>query len=127
MDLVSRRLWHRPTYVRLAYLCLLAVVIPVLAWNGFVQQVNSAFSDILLRMRAPATEGAVRDVVLLAIDDATLARYGPLPLKRSTLATGLKNLAVLNPRILAVDLLLAESAAGVAGSTSTSRRTSASL
>lgn len=111
MDLVSRRLWHGPTYVRLAYLCLLAVVIPVLAWNGFVQQVNSAFSDILLRMRAPATEGAVRDVVLLAINDATLARYGPLPLKRSTLATGLKNLAALNPRILAVDLLLAEPAA----------------
>ncbi|MCL5745764.1 MAG: CHASE2 domain-containing protein, partial [Acidobacteria bacterium] len=110
MDLVSQRLWHRPAIVRLAYLCLVAMAIPLLAWNGFVQQVNSAFSDILLRMRPSAREGAVKEVVLLAIDDGTLARYGPLPLKRSTLASGLKNLAAFNPRILAVDLLLAEAA-----------------
>lgn len=111
IDFLSLRTWQRPTYVRLAYLCVLAVVIPFLVWNGFVQQVNSAFSDILLRMRQPAREGAVRDVVLLAIDDATLTRYGPLPMKRSTLAAGLKNLAVQNPRVLAIDLLLAEPAA----------------
>lgn len=86
MDSATLRLWQRSRYVRFAYLCLLAVVIPLLVWNGFVQQINSAFSDILLRMRPSPTDGAVRDVVLLAIDDATLARYGPLPLKRSTLA-----------------------------------------
>lgn len=108
MDSVSLRLWQRPTHVRLAYLCLLAVVIPVLVWNGFVQHINSAFTDILLRMRPSAGNGAVREVVLLAIDDGTLARYGPLPLKRSTLAAGLSRLHALAPRVLAIDLLLAE-------------------
>ncbi len=86
MDSVSLRLWQRPTYVRLAYLCLLAVVIPVLVWNGFVQHINSAFTDILLRMRPSAGNGAVREVVLLAIDDGTLARYGPMPLRSLCLA-----------------------------------------
>jgi signal transduction histidine kinase len=108
MGLVSARLWQRPLYVRSAYLCLLAVVLPLLVWNGFVQQINSTFLDILLRMRPSAKRGGVQEIVLLAIDDGTLARYGPLPLKRSILADGLKKLYALAPRVVAIDLLLAE-------------------
>ena len=48
------------------------------------------------------------NVVLVAIDDRTAAKLGPLPLKRSVLASGLKVLAGFKPRVLALDLLLSE-------------------
>jgi signal transduction histidine kinase len=46
--------------------------------------------------------------VLVAIDDAAAARFGPLPLPRATLAAGLARLAGAQPAVLAVDLLIAE-------------------
>ena len=60
--------------------------IPVLAWNGFIQQVNAGLNDVLMRLRGAATSSAACEIVLVAIDDATAARYGRLPLRRSVLA-----------------------------------------
>ncbi|MBS1856355.1 MAG: CHASE2 domain-containing protein [Acidobacteria bacterium] len=97
-----------PLVIRALYLAALVVAIPVITWNGTVQHINAGVADILLRLRPQATHGAVRNIVLVAIDDGTAARYGPLPLKRSTLAEGLDRLARFRPRVVAVDLLLSE-------------------
>ncbi|MBI4873094.1 MAG: CHASE2 domain-containing protein [Acidobacteria bacterium] len=101
---------RRALLARAGYLIVLAGLIPLLAWNGFVQQINAGLCDILLRMRAPADTPAVRQIVLLAIDDQTAGRYGPLPLPRGRLAEGLAKLAVFAPRVLVIDLLLSEPA-----------------
>lgn len=86
----------------------IAAAIPVIAWNGFVQQAGAQLTDILLRLRAPAGTPGVREVVLVAIDDGTASRYGPLPLRRSILAEGIEKLAQLHPTVIALDILVAE-------------------
>lgn len=88
----------------------IAAAIPLIAWNGFVQQAGAQFTDILLRLRAPAVTQGVSDIVLVAIDDATAAVYGPLPLRRSTLADGLDALSEFHPKVVALDLLISEPA-----------------
>ena len=98
-----------PKFVRSLYFLAAVAVLPFVIWNGFIQQVNTEWSDLVLRFRSPAAaSGAVGQVVLLAIDDRTASRYGPLPLNRRTLAAGLRALAPAGPRVLAVDLLLSE-------------------
>ena len=86
----------------------LAAAIPIIAWNSFVEQLGAQLTDILMRMRPPAHSEGVGDVVLVAIDDATASRYGPLPLRRSMLAAGLDRLAEFPPKVLALDLLISE-------------------
>ena len=97
-------------WVRAAYLLVLLVAVPLLAWNGFVAQVNAQAGDLLMRLRGTAVSAAVSRMVLVAIDDRTAARYGPLPLSRAILARGLFKIAAAAPRVLAVDLLLVEPA-----------------
>ena len=94
--------------IRGLLLLVLVLLTPVLAWNGFVQQMNVRAVDIFMRLRPPAVSGAIRQIVLLAIDDTTARRYGPLPLKRSLLAEGLTRLRSFQPRVVALDLLLSE-------------------
>lgn len=98
-----------PKLVRSVY-CLIAVaVLPWVIWNGFIQQLNSEWNDLVLRLRPPtAYSQALGQIVLLAIDDRTASKYGPLPLNRRTLATAMQVLAEAQPRVLAVDLLLPE-------------------
>ncbi|MBI4905162.1 MAG: CHASE2 domain-containing protein [Acidobacteria bacterium] len=99
-----RRLW----VFRIVYLSLLLATVPVLLWNSFVGQFNASFSDILFRLRSPVRTSGVDSIVLVAIDDGTAARYGPLPLKRSLLAAGLDRIAEAAPRVLVIDLLISE-------------------
>lgn len=98
--------------LRHIWLVALIPAIPFLIWNGFVQQMDAEWNDILFRLRGPVASRAAAQIVLLAIDDRTAALYGPLPLARSRLAEGLEKLAALQPRVLAIDLLLSEPAAG---------------
>lgn len=87
---------------------LLALFLPFLAWNGLVQQGNASALDMLSRL-SPHRNGAARnDVVLLAIDDESVSRYGPLPLDRALLADALKRVASAQPKVLVVDMLLSE-------------------
>ena len=95
--------------MRALYLGALVLVIPILAWNGAVQEIDAGVGDLLLRLRPPPESQALASIVLVAIDDGTAACCGPLPLNRSTLAAGLRHLAQLRPRVLALDLLLSES------------------
>ncbi|HZC23016.1 MAG TPA: CHASE2 domain-containing protein [Candidatus Binatia bacterium] len=95
--------------IRLSYVAAVAHTLPLLMWNGAVQQFNASVSDALLRMRGSIHSPSVDEVVLLAIDDTTLNRYGPLPLRRATIADAIRRVAEFRPRALVLDMLFAES------------------
>ena len=84
------------------------ILLPLLAWNGLVQQGNASAFDILLRLSPPPRSPAADSVVLLAIDDETISRYGRLPLNRAVIAEALNRIAPAEPQALAVDVLLSE-------------------
>ena len=94
--------------IRLFYLVAVAVSLPLLMWNGLVQQMNASAGDILFWMRGPVHSPSVAHVVLLAIDDSTLRDYGPLPIRRSVLADAIRRISAFHPRALILDMLLAE-------------------
>ena len=97
-----------PLAIRLIYLAAVAVSLPLLMWNGPIQQINAGVGDTLLRMRGPVHSPSVARVVLLAIDDSTLSEYGPLPIRRSVLAEAIQRISEFHPRALVLDMLLAE-------------------
>ena len=83
-------------------------VLSLLAWSGLTQHGNAAAADIMLRMDHDRRSVAAQNVVLLAIDDETVSRYGPLPMDRAALAKALKRLTSAAPSVLVVDMLLSE-------------------
>ncbi len=77
----------------------------VLQWNLF-QNINNIFFD-------PLTTGTERkDVVIIGIDEKSLARYGAFPWDRDIYANLLTSLDSYNPRVIGFDILFAESRAG---------------
>ncbi len=94
--------------VRALYVLIVVAVLPFLIWNGFIQQVSAEWNDIIVRLRGTQATAATGAVALVAIDDQTAARYGPLPLNRARLAEGLEVLAQAHPRVVVLDLLLSE-------------------
>lgn len=93
---------------------LLVGLIPLLAWNGIVQSWNDSSNDVLARLAPARRSPCLEQIVLLAIDDRTVNRWGPLPLKRDIVARGLRRLAAAHPQTLVVDLLLSEPSASAA-------------
>jgi signal transduction histidine kinase len=63
---------------------------------------------MLLRLSPRRQSSAQEQVVLLAVDDDTVNRYGPLPLNRAVLASALDSVASAKPSVLVVDVLLSE-------------------
>ncbi len=108
-----KRLVRRPvrsvSVIRSIYLLILIAALPVLVWNDLVHQLNANLTDVLLWFRGPVHSRTIGEIVLVAIDDTTAARYGPLPLRRAVLAQGISRLASFGPKVLALDILLAES------------------
>ncbi len=94
--------------MRAGYVLALLALSPFLVWNGFVQQLDGTLHDHLLRIRGASDSPNVRRIALLAIDDHTAARYGPLPLNRARIAEALDRIARGGPAVLAMDLLLSE-------------------
>ncbi len=77
----------------------------VLQWNVF-QNINNLFFD-------PLTTGTPRkDVVIVGIDELSLARYGAFPWDRDIYANLLTSLDTYNPRVVGFDILFAESRKG---------------
>ncbi|MFZ2152390.1 MAG: adenylate/guanylate cyclase domain-containing protein [Minisyncoccia bacterium] len=77
----------------------------VLQWNVF-QNINNLFFD-------PLTTGDVRkDVVIVGIDEVSLARYGAFPWDRDIYANLLASLETYSPRVVGFDILFAESRKG---------------
>lgn len=95
-------------FVIVAVGLLVLLALPFLAWNGLVEAADASSYDMLLRL-SPRRQGAAqKQVVLLAVDDNTVNRYGPLPLNRAVLASALDSVASAKPSVLVVDVLISE-------------------
>ncbi|OFV90706.1 MAG: hypothetical protein A3H28_11350 [Acidobacteria bacterium RIFCSPLOWO2_02_FULL_61_28] len=91
-------------YPSVAVFCALASL--ALGWSSYAGRFNGSFYDFYFRRRGP--QPPLEDIVLVTIDDETLARYGALPLDRAVLAQGVRAIEEAGPRLLALDLLLSE-------------------
>ncbi|MBI4459584.1 MAG: CHASE2 domain-containing protein, partial [Acidobacteria bacterium] len=99
----------RPWPRQLPYLLLTAsaaLLALFLGWTAYAERINHNFYDLYFPQRGPRP--SPDGIVIVAIDDATLARYGALPLSRSVLAQAIHKIQQANPRLLAVDLLFSE-------------------
>ena len=97
-----------PAWQAAGLVVLMAALLPLLAWNGPVQQANLGVYDWLMRLRPPSKSPTIPEIVLLAVDDAAMARNGALPLRRNFLAAGLIRLLAEPPKVLAVALTFPE-------------------
>jgi signal transduction histidine kinase len=78
----------------------------VLSWTALGRQLDLQAYDFLFRLETPAPWQP--DSIILAIDEATLSRYGGLTGMRTALAVGLEKIAPAHPAAVAVDLILAD-------------------
>jgi signal transduction histidine kinase len=77
-----------------------------LSWTAFGRQLDEYAYDFLFRLEQPAPWKP--DAAILAIDEATLARYGGITGIRSALADGIEKILPAKPKAIAVDVILAE-------------------
>src|ERR1035437_5071386 len=90
--------------VLLALFCL--IVSLLVGWSSYATRINHTFYDLYFRQRGPRPPA--ENIVIVAIDDASLARYGALPLNRSLLGRGIRAIQQARPRLVAIDLLLTD-------------------
>jgi CHASE2 domain-containing sensor protein/nitrogen-specific signal transduction histidine kinase len=97
-----RRAARTEWWVLTALLSLLCLVLG--AMNGLGRPDNAVY-DLLL---SKANRAKPADIVIIAIDDASLAILGRWPWPRQVLALGLDKLADAKPRAVGLDLILSE-------------------
>ena len=93
----------------LALTAIWAIALGVAHVNGdirFVDRMEASLTDLRTIVRGPKQPPDL--VTIVAIDDAVVAQEGSYPLKRVTLARIVDAIARLNPKVIAVDLLLVE-------------------
>jgi adenylate cyclase len=92
---------------KIALLLTAVVVASYLLGNQLLDTIELKTYDMRLRSSPPA--GPVKNVVIAAIDEKSLARLGRWPWSRRTLATLIKKLDALGARVIALDVFFAES------------------
>src|SRR3972149_10956168 len=98
----------RSAYPLMAVVCL--VVSVVIGWSPYGHRINNIFYDLYFRQRGPQPPN--ENIVIVAIDDATLAEAGPLPLDRTLLAEGVRAISNAQPSLIALDILLTDARPG---------------
>ena len=86
----------------LPILCLL--IIFGLEYLGFLAGMNNYFYDLAFRLRG--SEKPLEKIIVVAIDEETLAKLGPWPLKRSFYASVLEKMKTAE--VIAFDIVMAE-------------------
>ena len=102
----TRRLRFRQILLIALGSVLAVAMLVVLAWSGLAQQGNATAADMLLRLDHRTAVSGPQEAILLAIDDETVSRYGPLPISRALISEALTRVAVAKPSVLVVDMLL---------------------
>jgi signal transduction histidine kinase len=97
-------LQSRVPYLLVALLCLLLSL--VAGSTTYATRIDHYFYDQYFHQRGPQHPSG--QIVIVAIDDATLARYGALPLNRSLLARAIRAIQQAHPRVIAIDILLTD-------------------
>jgi adenylate cyclase len=72
----------------------------------FVDRIEATMTDLRTLVRGPRKPPEA--VTIVAIDDDTVRQDGSYPLKRATLARIVESIARLDPKVIAVDLLLVD-------------------
>jgi signal transduction histidine kinase len=78
----------------------------IAGWTALARQIDLYHYDWNLRLYPPSTQA--RDAVILEFDDTTLLAHGGAHRMRRTLAAALEQVAPHKPRVVAIDLILAE-------------------
>lgn len=95
------------TLAALVLSALWALALGIGHWRGdvqFLDRAEGALTD--LRLLARGERAAPDSVTIVAIDDDTVAKRGGYPMPRADLAALVEAIARLDPRVIAVDLLL---------------------
>jgi signal transduction histidine kinase/transposase len=93
----------------LGYVAILAVTLAVaiaLGWTALAAQIDDDAYDWMFRLSPPVALPA--HSLILAIDDATYGAMGGVRAYRSMLAEALERLAPVQPKVVAIDMVLAD-------------------
>lgn len=83
------------------------VLLVTIAESGWVLRADSAVYDIAMSADA-ATKSAPADIVIVAIDDASISEVGRWPWRRVVLAHLIDRIAAGAPRVIGMDIILTE-------------------
>jgi signal transduction histidine kinase len=98
-----------PNRLRVGYVAMLAVALVVailLGWTGLAAQIDDYAYDWMFRLHPPAP--VPPHCIILAIDDATYGAMGGVRAYRSMLARALELMASAPPKVVAIDMVLAD-------------------
>src|SRR5437763_2562720 len=76
----------------------------VVDWNA--PGVGRYARDWLMRARGPLP--VPDDIAIVAIDEASIARYGRFPWNRQVIARAVDTLAAAHPKVIAIDVLFTD-------------------
>ena len=100
-----------PTKRTLGYAAVVAgalAIATILGWTALAAQVDNDAYDWMFRLNPPAPD--LPHCIILAIDDATLNSMGGVRAYRTMLAKALDLLAPVKPKVVAIDMVLADKA-----------------
>jgi signal transduction histidine kinase len=100
----TMNLKSRVPYLLVALLCLLISF--AAGSTTYATRIDHYFYDQYFHQRGLQRPSG--QIVIVAIDDATLARYGALPLNRSLLARAIRAIQQAHPHVIAIDILLTD-------------------
>ncbi|MDX2034357.1 MAG: CHASE2 domain-containing protein [Blastocatellia bacterium] len=89
-------------------------ILLISAMGGMVASYRAPWLQLYVRdalMRARGTAPISDEIVIVAIDEASIARYGRFPWARSVMARALDRLAEAKPRAIALDVLYSDPSA----------------
>lgn len=105
---MKKRSTNRPTLGYAAVVTAALIVAIVLGWTALAAQIDDDAYDWMFRLNPPAP--AKPHCAILAIDDATFNAMGGVRAYRTMLAKALELLEPVQPKVVAIDMVLADKA-----------------
>ena len=82
------------------------IVVLVLWWFGILNTFENKFYDLKFKLRGEKDHS--REIVIVGLDNDSLARFGRWPWPRSILARGIRNLKKAGVKVVGVDIMFSE-------------------
>ncbi len=98
---------HKRTLGYVAVLAVTLAVAIVLGWTSLAAQIDDDAYDVMFRLHPPPAVRS-RTRLILAIDDATFGAMGGVRAYRTMLAKALELLTPAEPKVVAMDMVLAD-------------------
>ena len=107
----SDRTWRAPSRRTVGYVAVVAAALALaifLGWTALAAQIDDDAYDWMFRLNPPVASKP--HSLILAIDDATYSAMGGVRAYRTMLAKALDLLAPVQPKVVAIDMVLADKA-----------------